>query len=963
MLSPSPLPKWNVSFLSLALWTLFAHQFLFLPVNAGYEQTDEAAYMANLEAHLAASHADADQSPLLAACRMSPAFVRGPVLTVHPTSESSNVVTSTDVQEQCHESYLCVIPTNVTLLMTTSLHVGALHIDGHMEWNDVSQLEEEAYLCAGYVVAGLGASIHMSLESPNRRAWVYLTANGARHDSLGWRFFGGLHSSLVEIKGRPMRRTWSLLDQPMSPGDITIKVLHDPIAMGWRIGDRIGIAPTEEKSDGTGQTFTIVHMALDGTILLDQPCNSQHKAEFLASPPTASQMPPILMSAEVVNLSRNIVITGDDFQTVPCDPQVTNPVMGCQCNSFRSTCTVGLHTISAYSGVMRVSHTRVEKCGQRGIMGKYCLHFHMVGDCPDCLAEGNAIEFSHQRGITVHGTHRALVKQNVLWNVRGAGVYVEDGNEMHNSIEHNVVVCPFPIDDDVHHGCTLPGTDNASSDSRTNQAGFYLKSSTNALIGNRAANSRNGMFAEAGANGAASGEVCHQQTLLGRWEGNTFHGHQRFGTYPIKFFPQETDRSVETNGFNIDRDLCYSFDINGETRGISTAIVNHVDYDNIFVGQYELGDVQYVGHASINNKNLIYWKESKNFENGCSAHISKSYYSDGNLALPDQATVIIEDTMLKDVSLEANHHCKVGTTGYLCMPQYILHNVEWYHSDPTTPWLYFQEGTTEFGGIFSLSPDYSSDSSPFPPGYVSLVSEEYKYLLKAPNSICVSSDDLGMGIRYDHGILCKRPLRSLKIYSQGMQTASDPPSLKVKVWFDNPDGVASHSKSKPSAAQWIPYHQVGDDGKTNRQGYSLPVFPLADVSYRLSLASSNNGIPEDWIVEFSDPVMGNRWGEEFINLELVGRPCINGGVVSNYHDRRFIYGGSDFLDDQAWGEHGACVAAPEMEPQVCDSESILLDASECPELCLDGCSSDNFYCDCRTASCQCKLGFIGDDCS
>ena len=60
---------------------------------------------------------------------------------------------------------------------------------------------------------------------------------------------------------------------------------------------------------------------------------------------------------------------------------------------------------------MRMQHTRVEKCGQRGVMGRYCLHFHLLQSCPECLFHGNAIEFSHQRGIVVHGTHLAKVEQ------------------------------------------------------------------------------------------------------------------------------------------------------------------------------------------------------------------------------------------------------------------------------------------------------------------------------------------------------------------------------------------------------------------------------------------------------------------------------------------------------------------------------------------------------------------------
>ena len=43
-------------------------------------------------------------------------------------------------------------------------------------------------------------------------------------------------------------------------------------------------------------------------------------------------------------------------------------------------------------------------------------------------------------------------------------------------------------------------------------------------------------------------------------------------------------------------------------------------------------------HFSAASTNLIYWKETKNFADGCSAHILGGTYRSGNMALPDQAT-------------------------------------------------------------------------------------------------------------------------------------------------------------------------------------------------------------------------------------------------------------------------------------------------------------------------------------
>ena len=126
-------------------------------------------------------------------------------------------------------------------------------------------------------------------------------------------------------------------------------------------------------------------------------------------------------------------------------------------------------------------------------MGKYCLHFHQLSDCPDCEFYNNAIEHSHQRGIIVHGTSRSTVENNILWDVRGAGVYIEDGNEYMNQIKYNVVICPWSLAHPTYHGCTIPGTDNAESDTPLNQAGIYSETAANDFIGNRASNSFNGM--------------------------------------------------------------------------------------------------------------------------------------------------------------------------------------------------------------------------------------------------------------------------------------------------------------------------------------------------------------------------------------------------------------------------------------------------------------------------------------
>jgi hypothetical protein len=446
-------------------------------------------------------------------------------------------------------------------------------------------------------------------------------------------------------------------------------------------------------------------------------------------------------------------------------------------------------------------------------------------------------------------------------------------------------------------------------------------------------------------------------------------------------FPKVTDQSPANNGFNIDKELCDGFDANGDTRGLPGSFTGHVDYGNAFVGHYSAGDLQYNGHHSTDSNNLMYWKETKNFQNGCGSHIVNGFYARGRLALPDQSSFIIENTVFGDeVLLEANHHCNVGVTGFLCMPQYILHGVRWQNPSTHREWVEFQNSNSQphsanqqHGGIFSLSPPDASivmnggeiADSFFPPGFVSLVSEKFGYLLDTPNNMCQHSA-VDLGSTYANGILCKVPLRALKIYSLD-QLSGSASNLRVEFWF-NSMGINGQS-GPPDAVQEIGFHQTASDGESNRQGYSVPVIPGVDHSYRISLTTGN--LPDDWVIEFSDPVVGNRWGEEFLHLAVSGRQCANNGLISSQHDRKFIYSGDDFMMDEAWGNHGACVGTgtqPADTPIVdCDANNEnglggLIEATGCPEMCSTNCDSQNAYCDCGTGTCQCKPGFAGVNC-
>jgi hypothetical protein len=236
---------------------------------------------------------------------------------------------------------------------------------------------------------------------------------------------------------------------------------------------------------------------------------------------------------------------------------------------------------------------------------RYCAHLHLLGSCPDCLLENNAFEFSMQRGLVIHGTHLATARNNVFGDVRGAAMYIEDGNEMLNSLEYNVAICPWNLNDPDKWGCTIPGTSNGQADTSLNQAGLWSLSASNNMLGNRFSNSFNGMLFETNAFGSngrqfSEGKACTQFHPLGRVEGNTFHSHGRFGTYVLSStWPKDIASFAELLAADgkvkdIDGSSCSGFDASGGDLGLPATLKNNVDYYNTVVGQYDAGDIQCV---------------------------------------------------------------------------------------------------------------------------------------------------------------------------------------------------------------------------------------------------------------------------------------------------------------------------------------------------------------------------------
>mmetsp|Transcript_35303 Transcript_35303/g.94015 ORF Transcript_35303/g.94015 Transcript_35303/m.94015 type:complete len:1048 (-) Transcript_35303:226-3369(-) len=869
----------------------------------------------------------------------------------------------------------CVVPAGETWILDRSMTVDTLTVSGTLRWDtSVDGLE----LRSGYVVVDATGHLEVgSVSAPmEKSATIYITENAEEHPKCGHRFLCGLNGGRVEIHGRELARTWTLLSRTAHVGSTELFLKDEPASMGWRAGDRIGLATTsrgvstvhtiEEFGPATEWSLTpsgasagvehpewneVATNAIDGNertrwsswcapncgdgaqqwlvVDLVEPCyltrlsisfsttrfaprfdilvraagagpddwslaasvtngvagwnnvllgseaiavkffahfDSMDAAgrepawagngvaevllfgrELSAPVPTVVRVREPLsathwggvrtfggrtleMAAEVINLERSVLITGDS-------------------DNFENSMQ-GIHVLQGYSGVMDVRYARVEHCGQRDIMGRYCLHFHLLGDCPECIFKGNAVVDSMQIGITVHGTHRSVVDENVVFDARAVGIYTEDGNEMNNVISNNVVMCSW------WEKCSVTWLNNFNQ-----VAGIFLIGMTNDLIGNRVVGHENGIWtngaARAHGHGKAAGKVCVMNAPFGVIRGNVNHDCHRFGVYPDNQHPRMLKR--DANGYVTDWASCDEFTSDGQDNGVSPAnvIEDSFEWHNMFVGAYSLGDVQYRNLVSVNNAHPLYWKTSKNFADGRLHHIVDSVFlNDPSDGVYGQLTLLSAGGPftfgMKNVTLaggptgggalQVGQHCGRAGAGSPCNTVYLLEEVDFSQVTEGEPWVRFGVNELDEGARVLpvlTSPDNSLD------GFRSIVTGHLDGFGELDG--CAPA-----GARWQHGFGCSYDIRRLNVWGAdvGNLQLSGPGYSVQANWADPVLGMNS------GRMYFSRLHS----------GYGAPV--IAGETYTIS-----RSLP-DHIFEFSDPLLATRSGvPEALSLTVGSEAC------------------------------------------------------------------------------------------
>lgn len=327
----------------------------------------------------------------------------------------------------------------------TQLNVGLIKIE------DTDSTDEEGFDCDVHAEEPQSGRPRPALlvGTPDRpiargaRALIRLTyVAGMKHESCPAIVCCG---GQMDFHGAPMSRTWMKLGAPAARG-AREATLAEPV-VGWNIGDKIIITATQfgESKDNVTEERTLA--GIDGaTIRWDEPLVFDHlgAGEF---------------EGEVANLSRNVVVESAD------------------------PAGVRGHTMYHRNSAGSIGYAEFRHLGKRDTLGRYCLHFHLVGSTMrGSSVVGASIWDSHNRWLTIHGTNYLVVRDCVGYRSVGHGFFLEDGTEVYNVLDRNLAV-------DAIRGKKLPK--QVLPFDQNEGAGFWWANSLNTFTRNVAAESGN----------------------------------------------------------------------------------------------------------------------------------------------------------------------------------------------------------------------------------------------------------------------------------------------------------------------------------------------------------------------------------------------------------------------------------------------------------------------------------------
>jgi hypothetical protein len=250
------------------------------------------------------------------------------------------------------------------------------------------------------------------------------------------------------------------------------------------------------------------------------------------------------MRAEVAVLTRNVVYRGD--------PETSAT------NTYGAT--MFMHSNGDDSLEARLKHIECTNMGQAFKLGRYAIHFHMIGAVHKSYADSVVVHTSWNRAFTIHGTHYLRLENNVGYNVKGHTIFIEDAVETQNVMKNNLIF-------NTQRSWSLLNTDQAP-------ACFWITHPNNNLIGNHCGGSDRYAYwydLQMHAMGpSANSAVCSEFSKVGIFSNNHAHSCGRYGLrlfhnmipreYPCEPIVQDYSEEYKNDPFHKNRAVTAIFD-------------------------------------------------------------------------------------------------------------------------------------------------------------------------------------------------------------------------------------------------------------------------------------------------------------------------------------------------------------------------------------------------------------------
>ncbi len=354
-----------------------------------------------------------------------------------------------------------VIPAGKTVILDGATPpLRGLHVRGELIAgdNDTAITADYVYVDGGRLQIGTAARPYLY------KATITLTGT-TTGDSPGTPGFGNkvlaVMGGTLELHGRPSRVNWTrLYGGDVAAGARSIRLEQAP---DWRAGDQIVIAPsTGRQADHTVATIE----SINGTsVTLREPTRAAHIGRRHSVGDLSFDF-----RSEVGLLSQNIVVQGDTSST---GSRIGGHAMFMAGNS---------------GATVQIANTLFQRMGQFNQLGRYPIHFHIMGDgCRSCYVRNATVRDSIQRGIVVHDTSQVLVEGNVVYNTVGHNIVVETPTTGNNRIENNLAL----VNDMPRPDFTQPTLVTQNDHLPGN---YWMKSARNTIRGNVAAGSLSNGF-------------------------------------------------------------------------------------------------------------------------------------------------------------------------------------------------------------------------------------------------------------------------------------------------------------------------------------------------------------------------------------------------------------------------------------------------------------------------------------